>query len=257
MIKISAVIIAYNEERFIGRCLESLQGVADEIIVVDSYSTDSTPDICRKFNVRFIQHKFEGYAEQKNYATSLATYPHVLSLDADEALSEELKNSILKVKENFEYDGYYFNRLNNYCGRWIRYSRLYPDKQLRLFISGKGEWVGPNPHDHFRLGNEARTSRLKGDLYHWIYESFEDHLNKINRFSTIAAEEYFRAGKKGGILTGIFHMIWNFLRSYVLNAGFLDGFLGYMHCSITAYGCFLKYAKLKRIRMLEKGKEIT
>ncbi|HOU29918.1 MAG TPA: glycosyltransferase family 2 protein, partial [Bacteroidales bacterium] len=127
MVKISAVVIAFNEEEFIGRCIESLKEVADEIIVVDSYSTDSTPDICRSLNVKLVQHPFEGYAEQKNFATSLATYPVVLSLDADEALSEELKSSILKVKEDFRYDGYYFNRRNNYCGKWMSHSRLYPD----------------------------------------------------------------------------------------------------------------------------------
>ena len=131
MVKISAVIIAYNEEDFIERCLESLEGIADEIVIVDSLSTDSTPEKCKKYNVRFVQHAFEGYAEQKNYATSLASYPHVLSLDADEALSEELKKSILEVKENFKYDGYLFNRRNNYCGKWMKHSRLYPDRDRK------------------------------------------------------------------------------------------------------------------------------
>mgnify|MGYP001220280253 CR=1 FL=1 len=252
MVKISAVIIAYNEEDFIERCLESLDGVADEIIVVDSLSTDSTPERCKKYNVRFIQHEFEGYAEQKNYATSLAIYPYILSLDADEALSEELKKSILEVKENFKYDGYLFNRRNNYCGKWMKHSRLYPDRQLRLFDSGKGKWTGPNPHDSFKLNRRCRAVKLKGDLYHWCYKSVEEHVDKLNRFSTIAAEEYFKTGKKAGVCTGYLHRLWKFFRSFILFAGFLDGYLGYLYCSISAYGSFLKYSKLRRLWMLNK-----
>ncbi|HCI56119.1 MAG TPA: glycosyltransferase family 2 protein [Bacteroidales bacterium] len=252
MVKISAVIIAYNEEDFIERCLESIDGIADEIIVVDSFSTDSTPEKCKKYNVRFFQHAFEGYAEQKNYATSLASYPHVLSLDADEALSEELKKSILEVKENFKYDGYLFNRRNNYCGKWMKHSRLYPDRQLRLFDMRKGKWEGPNPHDSFKLASGYRVVRLKGDIYHWYYKSIQEHVDKLNRFSTIAAEEYFKEGKKAGVYTGYLHRVWNFFRSYILSAGFLDGYLGYLYCSISAYGSFLKYSKLRRLGMLNK-----
>lgn len=252
MIKFSAVVITYNEERFIGRCIESLSDVADEIIVVDSFSTDSTPELCKKYGVKFIQHPFEGYSEQKNYATSLATYNYVLSLDADEALSPELKESILSVKEEFRADAYCFNRLNNYCGKWMKHSRLYPDRQLRLFDRTRGKWIGPNPHDRFKPFKGCKVDRIKGDLYHWNYTSIEDHLDKINRFSTIAAEEYFKSGRNAGILTGIFHMAWSFFRSYFLNLGFLDGYLGYVSCSITAYGSFLKYAKLKRLWVLKR-----
>ncbi len=255
MIKISGVIIAFNEEEYIGNCLESLKGVADEIIVVDSFSTDSTEEICKSHNVKFIRHAFEGYAEQKNYATSLASFNIVLSLDADEALSDELKESILRVKEDFQADGYYFNRLNNYCGRWIKHSRLYPDHQLRLFDRTKGRWVGPNPHDNFRLEKGSKIRWLRGNLYHWNYKSIEEHIDKINKFTTIAAEEYFKAGKKASIVSCLLHMWWNFFRSYFLNMGFLDGYLGYMSCSISAYGSFLKYAKIKRLMNMAKLKE--
>lgn len=244
---ISAVIITLNEQDFIGRCLESLEGIADEIIVVDSFSTDSTEEICKKFNVRFIRHEFEGYVEQKNYALSLAGNQHVLSLDADEALSEELRKSILNIKEKFDYDGYRFNRLNNYCGQWIKHSRLYPDRQLRLFDSSKGRWMGPNPHDKFRMDKGARVCRLKGNLLHWYYSSFEEHLDKINRFSTISATEYYKAGKKAGLLTATIHRWWSFFRSYILCAGFLDGYIGYAGCSLTSYSSFLKYAKLREL----------
>jgi glycosyltransferase involved in cell wall biosynthesis len=251
---ISAVIITFNEQDFIGRCLSSLEGIADEIIVVDSFSTDSTEEVCKKYNVKFIKHEFEGYVEQKNYALSLAGYQHILSLDADEALGEELKESILKIKERFEYDGYLFNRRHNYCGQWLNHSGWYPDRQLRLFDSTKGRWMGPNPHDKFRMNKGARVGRLKGDLYHWNHLSFEEHMDKMNRFSTISANEYFKAGRKAGLLTAAAHGWWSFFRSYILRAGFLDGYVGYVNCSINAYASFLKYVKLRR---LKKQKQVN
>lgn len=247
MPQISAVIITYNEEDFIENCLSSVRDIADEIIVVDSFSTDSTEEICNKYNVKFSKHKFEGYVEQKNYALSLATYPHILSLDADEALSERLRDSIRSVKENFTCDGYEFSRLHCYCGKWIKHSRLYPDRQMRLFDSRKGKWMGFNPHDKYTLNPGSRTGRLKGDLYHWNYMTFEEHMDKMNRFSSIGAEAYFKAGRKAGIFTATNHMVWSFFRSYILCAGFLDGYKGFVSCSITAWGSFLKYVKLRNM----------
>jgi glycosyltransferase involved in cell wall biosynthesis len=249
MPSLSAIIITRNEEKFIGKCLSSLEGIADEIVVVDSFSTDATEEICSRFNVRFIQHKFEGYVEQKNFALTQASFPHVLSLDADEVLSDDLIKSILIVKKRFDYDGYIFNRLNNYCGHWMKYSRLYPDKQLRLFDSGKGKWMGPNPHDRFILNKGSRICRIKGDLLHWNFNTYEEHIEKMNKFSTIGALEAYKAGKKSGPLTAHIHSSWCFFRSYILKAGFLDGYHGYVSCSITAYTSFLKYAKLRRLNM--------
>jgi glycosyltransferase involved in cell wall biosynthesis len=247
MAKISAVIIALNEEEHIGKCLASLNGIADEIIVVDSFSTDSTEEICNKFNVRFIEHKFEGYIEQKNFALSLAQNKYVLSLDADEELSEELRESILKIKENTEYDGYKFNRLTYYCGRWIRHSGWYPDPHVRLFNASKGKWAGTNPHDKFMMNPGSRVTRVKGDIYHWYCSSFEEHINKVNRFSTIMAGEYFKKGRKAGFWTAVVHKWWRFIRTYFIGAGFLDGFQGHSACSISAYASFLKYVKLQKM----------
>jgi glycosyltransferase involved in cell wall biosynthesis len=249
MPSISAVIICFNEEKHIGRCLASLEGIADEIVVVDSFSTDRTEEICRSFNVKFSTHKFEGYVEQKNYAMSLSSSRWILSLDADESLSEELRESILREKESLNYDGYLFNRLNRYCGRWIRHSRWYPDRHIRLFDASKGKWTGPNPHDTFRPESGSRIKRLKGDILHIIYDSVEEHVNKINRFSTISAEEYFRNGKKAGPLAAHLHMAWSFFRSYIIYAGFLDGHYGYTACMISAMGSFLKYSKLRKLNL--------
>jgi glycosyltransferase involved in cell wall biosynthesis len=255
MSRLSAVIITYNEEDFIGSCLESIQGIADEIIVVDSFSSDSTEEICKRFNVRFVKHEFEGYVGQKNRAMTLASNRWILSLDADEALSEELRRSILKVKEDLNYDGYYVNRRNNYCGKWLRFSGWYPDRHLRLFDSGKGKWAGLDPHDKFRLDRNCTTDRLKGDLLHWNFRSWEEHHEKMDRFSSIAAASYLAAGKTSGPFTAAIHMSWSFVRSFILRAGFLDGYHGYKMCSIGAYGCYMKYSKLKSLlKQMKKRK---
>ncbi|NLN31620.1 MAG: glycosyltransferase family 2 protein [Bacteroidales bacterium] len=255
MSRISGVIISYNEEKHIGKCLASLQGIADEIIVVDSCSEDSTREICSKFNVRFIEHPFQGYVEQKNFALSFVQNKYALSLDADEELSEELRESILEIKDNPEYDGYKFNRLTNYCGRWMKYSGWYPDRHLRLFDTEKGRWAGTNPHDKMQMNPGSRIKRLKGDILHWYCETFEEHMDKANNFSSIMAEEYFRQGKNSGILTAAFHKRWRFFRTYFIAAGFLDGFRGHAACSISAQASYLKYIKL--LQMKKDAKEET
>ena len=143
LLPLSAVIITKNEEKNIARCLGFfIKIVADEIVVVDSYSTDKTEEICLNYNVRFIKHHFEGHIEQKNYALSQATYQHVISLDADEALDEEMQNSVLEVKKDWSFDGYTMNRLTNYCGKWIWHGNWYPDTKLRLWDKSKGQWGG-------------------------------------------------------------------------------------------------------------------
>src|SRR3954465_7519353 len=151
MLPLSAVIITFNEEKNIARCLDSLIGIVDDVVVIDSFSTDKTEEICKSKGVRFIQHVFEGHIQQKNWAITQAKFPHILSLDADEALDETLKQSILLLKNNWQKDGYYMNRLTNYCGKWIRHCGWYPDKKLRLWDSRKGHWTGTNPHDKYEL----------------------------------------------------------------------------------------------------------
>lgn len=247
MPKISAVIITYNEEALIEKCLASIDGIADEIVVVDSFSTDSTEDICKKYNARFIKHKFEGYRDQKNYAIRLATYKNILSLDADESLSDTLRESILKIKDKWDYDGYRFNRRSNFCGTWINYSEWYPDRQLRLFHADDGKWGVLNLHEKFIMSNGANIGKLKGDLLHWSFTSYEDHEDKMRRYTQIGAEEFHKAGKKANIFTPYIHFIWGFLRSYLIKGGFLDGRNGYRICSLYARSAFIKYKKLRHL----------
>lgn len=247
MPKISAVIITYNEELFIEKCLASIDGVADEIVVVDSFSTDRTEEICKKYNVRFVKHAFEGYRDQKNYALKLATYKNILSLDADEALSERLRESILEVKDKFDCGGYLFNRRNYFCGTWIRHSEWYPDRQLRLFYSDKGKWGVLNLHEKFMMSNGYKVGKLKGDLLHWPFMSLQDHSEKMSKYSLIGAQEFFNAGRKANIFTPYIHLIWGFFRSYIVKGGFLDGRNGFRICSLYAISSFNKYKKLREL----------
>ncbi len=247
MPEISAVIITYNEENLIGKCLSSLEGIADEIIVVDSFSTDRTEEICRDFNVRFIKRAFGGYMDQKNYALKLATYKKIISLDADEALSDALRKSVLAVKKNWNYDGYFFRRRNFFNGKWIKHAGWYPDKQLRLFISDSGKFGKLNFHEKFILENGSRVKTLDGDLLHWTTSSYEEFFEKVNRYAQLGAQEYFKAGIKSNILTPFIHSIWGFIRSYIIELGFLDGKEGFCICSRYSGSVFSKYSILRKL----------
>lgn len=256
MPQISVVIITFNEEKNIERCLLSVKDVADDIVVVDSFSTDRTEEICEKHGARFIKHVFEGHIEQKNWAITQAKYPHVLSLDADEALSKELIHSILEVKSDWKYDGYYFNRLNNYCGKWIKHTIWYPDRKMRLLDSRKGSWKGVNPHDKYEMKVRTSVKHLKGNLLHYSFNSISEHINQVNKFSDIAAMAYYERGYKANFLKIIINPIWMFFRSYFFRLGFLDGHYGLKVSVTAAYGTYLKYLKLREIT-LKKISELS
>ena len=249
-IKISGVIITYNEEQNIRRCLNSLVEVCDEIVIVDSFSTDQTKSICNEFTVRFIEHKFEGHIQQKNYALDLAKHNIVLSLDADEALSEELKESIKKVKNNFSSNAYRFNRFTNYCGKWIKHSGWYPDTKIRLWNRDVGRWAGINPHDSVALNEDVQTEHLKGDLLHYSYYTIEEHINRSSKYAKISAKALLEMGKKASILKMVSSAIFRFIQDYFFRLGFLDGFYGLLICATSSHTTFMKYAYL---RSLNKG----
>lgn len=245
MNKISVVIITLNEERNIKRCLESVQAVADEILVLDSFSTDKTEEICREYKVKFLQHKFDGHIQQKNRAMRLATYDWVLSLDADEALDEQLIKEILRVKDNLLADGYKFNRMTNYCGKWIKHSGWYPDVKLRLWNRNKGSWGGNNPHDKVIMKEGSRMEHLKGNMHHYSYYTINEHHKQNDYFSTIGAQELFKKGKKSSIFKASYKAAWMFFRNYFFKKGFLDGKYGFIVCKLTASGTYAKYQKLR------------
>jgi glycosyltransferase involved in cell wall biosynthesis len=195
--------------------------------------------------VRFIVHPFEGHIQQKNFALSQASHDWVLSLDADEALSDKLADSIKRVLNNHPQTGYTMNRLNNYCGSWIRHGTWYPDRKLRLFDRNKVKWSGVNPHDKALPIDGSKTFHLQGDLLHYSYKSIHEHIKRVDFFSTIAARAYFDKGKICKWHHLIFRPAHAFVRDYFLRLGFLDGYNGWVIARFASYYTYLKYVKLK------------
>ena len=248
MPELSVVIITYNEEKNIARCLESVKEVADDIVVVDSFSTDKTKEICLVHGARFVQHAFPGHIEQKNWAITQARFPHVLSLDADEALDDKLKKAVMEAKRNWQHDGYYMNRLTNYCGKWIYHCGWYPDTKLRLWDSRKGKWGGINPHDKYELdAGDKSSGTLKGDILHYSYYTIEGHLLQTEKFSTISAKALFDKGKKANCIKLYISPVAKFVQGYFLKLGILDGYYGFQICKISAHSTYLKYSKLNKL----------
>lgn len=246
-IQLSVVIITFNEEKNIARCIDSVQKIADEILVVDSFSTDHTKAICLEKGVRFVEHKFEGHIEQKNWAMLQAKNDYILSLDADEALTTELLNALINVKENWSLDGYSFNRLTNFCGKWIKHCGWYPDQKLRLWNRKKGSWGGMNPHDKVIMNKNTPTKHLPFDLLHYSFNTIEEHLKQIDYFTDISSKAAFQKGKKSSHFKIFYKSTFKFFRDYFLKLGFLDGYYGYIVCKNSAHAKRLKYSKLKAL----------
>ncbi|MCK5846164.1 MAG: glycosyltransferase family 2 protein [Bacteroidales bacterium] len=246
--KLSIVIITFNEEKNIRRCIESAQEIADEIIVLDSFSTDATESICNELGVTFSKHKFDGHIQQKNRVMQMAANDWVLSLDADEAPDERLMQNIKMVMQAPTADAYYFNRKTSYLGKWIEHSGWYPDKKLRLLKKSKGKWGGINPHDKIEMQSATKQEYIKGDLLHYSFYSIEQHIAQVNSFTTIAAKVEFEKGKKSNWFIAFYKSSWKFIRDYFFKRGFLDGYYGFLVCSISAFATFSKYIKLTELR---------
>ncbi len=248
MKRISAVIITCNEEKNIERCLKSLLEIADEIIVVDSFSTDRTEEICRSYQVRFQKHAWEGYVQTKNYANSLATHDLIFSIDADEAVSPELKESILQIKsQNIDKKVFEMNRLMNYCGKWIRHGGWYPDAKIRIFDRRYVAWCGQKVHETLAIPPDFQVVRLNGDLWHYSFYSINEHRVQVDKFATLSAESAFENGKRISNFSILLHVIWRFIRDYVFKMGFLDGHYGFIISKINAQSTFWKYNKLRNL----------
>ncbi|MCR4659897.1 MAG: glycosyltransferase family 2 protein [Bacteroidales bacterium] len=247
MRNISAVIITCNEARNIGRCLDSLAGVADEIIVVDSGSTDNTELICKEYNVRFDAHPWEGYDKQKNYANSLATNSWIFSIDADEALSPKLRESLMKFKqgEDDATTAYSVNRLTYYQGRAIRHCGWYPERKVRLFRKGEAKWDGIVHED---LVFEGKAANLDGDLLHYPYNGLNDLIAKYSKYASLMADKYHSQGKHATTMDCVLRPLWTFLRNYLIRFGMLDGHEGWTICKMMAYYTFMKYTLLREKR---------
>jgi len=249
--KISACVICFNEERKIRRCLSSL-GWCDEIIVMDSFSTDNTAAICREYTERVYQHEWLGYIAQRNMVRDLALHPWILYLDSDEEISPDLRDEILAEfnRGTDVFVGYEFPRQVYYIGRWIRHGEWYPDVKLRLFRKNRGRTEGIEPHDTVVV--KGPVKRLKSPVWHYTYDDLRDHLDTVNRFSTISAQQKFVQEEPFRWLDLFFRPPFRFLKGYILRAGFLDGMHGFIIAVVSVYAAFAKYAKLWELERRQK-----
>ncbi|MFT3677927.1 MAG: glycosyltransferase family 2 protein [Chitinophagaceae bacterium] len=249
MERLSVVIITYNEERNLARCLESVLPVADEIVVLDSFSTDHTVEIAESYGAVVYQQKFLGYIAQKNKALTLATYNYVLSLDADEALDKTLQQSILKVKKGgYAFKAYKMNRCANFCGKFIRYGAWYPEPKIRLFDRRVLSWGGLDPHDRIIVPATTAVCPLKGDLLHYICSTVKELKLRNDNFSTIAARSLYRAGRRTNWLKILASPTWFFINDLFIRRGILNGYRGWQIAINQARYHFFKYLKLYRLQ---------
>lgn len=245
--KISVVIITYNEERNILRCLDSVAEIADEVIVVDSFSTDRTEAICREKGARFVRNPWPGYGAQKNFGNQLAGNDWILSLDADETISLDLRSSIVGIKDNPGAEAYSMNRMTNYCGHWIRHCGWYPDAKIRLFDKRKVSWDLELVHEDLVMDKDIHIDHLKGDILHYSFYTREDHLRQVENYSTLVSRQFYEKGRKASWLKMTISGPVRFIRDYFFRLGFLDGSAGYTVCLLSARAARLKYAKLRKL----------
>jgi len=242
-VKISATIITFNEERNVPRAIESLRAV-DEVVVVDSGSTDRTVELAEKLGARVIESPWPGYAKQKNFAAEQAQHDWILSIDADESLSEALEGEIWQLKKNGpSFDAYTMPRMAQYLGRWIRHSGWYPDRKVRLYNRRKSKWIGEFVHEAVKV--EGSVGHLESNLLHFTCNSLSEHLKTMDRYTTLAAEQLIAAGERPSWGRLVLEPPWTFFRTYVLKLGILDGVEGLAIANMAALYNFVKYAKAR------------
>jgi glycosyltransferase involved in cell wall biosynthesis len=241
--KITATIITLNEERNIVRAIESLR-CADEILIVDSGSVDRTVELAQNLGARVLEAGWLGYAAQKNWAAEQATYDWILSLDADEALSEALEAEIWNLKKSGpQYDAYTMPRLARYLGKWIFHSGWYPDLKVRLYKRGKAKWVGDFVHES--VVPSGRLGHLKSNILHFTCDSLSEHVKTLDKYTTLAAQELAARNLKPPFTKLITDPCWTFCKTYLLQRGFLDGMEGLIIAYMAAFYTFLKYSKAR------------
>jgi len=241
--KVSAVLVCCDEEENVERCLQSLAW-ADEIIVVDSFSQDRTVELCRKYTNSIFQREWSGMVQQRAYAVSLARKEWVFAIDADEVVTETLRDEVLRrlSEDKNEKSGYYIKRHSFYLGRWINHGGWYPDFKLRLFRKDKAYVGGENPHDKCFV--QGRTAKLKGEMIHYPYKNISRQLRTIDTYSDIVSEKLFKEKSAFPLVKMYIKPPVKFLETYIYKFGFLDGLPGFVITILSSYYVFMKYAKL-------------
>jgi glycosyltransferase involved in cell wall biosynthesis len=247
--KLSVTVITKNEAADIGKTLESVR-FADEVIVVDSHSIDDTVAIARRHTDRVVDRDWAGYIDQKNYAASLAAHDWILSVDADERVTPELAAEIrVRLQSDPREAAFRIPRVTWHLGRWIRTTDWYPDYQLRLYDRRSAQWTGGYVHESVTV--RGQTGQLRGELQHYAYRDVADHLETIDRYTTLAARQMHEDGRRAGLLQLAGHPPLAFLRNYLAHGGIRDGIPGFVISALNAYYVFLKFAKLWELEDLE------
>ncbi|MSQ59254.1 MAG: glycosyltransferase family 2 protein [Betaproteobacteria bacterium] len=249
---ISVIVITKNEEAAIGRCLESVKW-ASEIVVLDSGSTDRTVEICRRYTAKVhVSEDWPGFGPQKNRALDLATSDWVLCLDADEWVSDKLRDEIQRaVASPGNEVAFRIPRLSSFCGRYIRHSGWWPDRVIRLFKRGHARFTDLLVHENMNVS--GTIGALREPLMHESFTDLEDVLDKMDRYSTASAKMLHAQGKRAGLRSAVLRGLWAFIRTYFLRAGFLDGRHGFMLAVSSAEGTYYRYAKLRMLWATEAG----
>src|SRR5512139_513946 len=245
--KISAFVVTKDNEGILGECLSSLSW-ADEIVVVDDFSSDGTAAVCGRHRVRFFQHPFGGFRDQKSRAMSLATHDWVLEIDSDERVSDAMRESILGLREEdfSRHAGFEFPRLTRFWGKWIRHASLYPDRKLRLYDRRRGAWSEANIHERFIPAGDV--GKLAGDILHVQDLDLPDYVRRTARYAELSAAEYLRQGRTARWHHFTVRPLYTFLYRYFVRLGFLDGVAGFAVSAMGAVGTFLKYMRLYELR---------
>ena len=242
MPKLSVTVIMINDAADLAAALESVSW-ADELVVVDSESTDGTVAVARRFTDRVTVRPWPGYAAQKNYAASLASHDWILSIDADERVTPALAGEIRSTMAGAPaYAAFQMPRVTWHLGRWIRSTDWYPDHQARLYDRRAAQWTGQYVHE--QLSTQGSMGRLNGELQHFAYRDIADHLETIDRYTTLAAQQMRDSGRRSGLLQIAGHPPLAFLRNYIARRGFRDGTAGLIISALNAYYVLLKFAKL-------------
>jgi glycosyltransferase involved in cell wall biosynthesis len=252
MSAITAVIITKDEEANIARCIEAVRNLAEEVIVIDSGSTDKTAAIAESLGARVFCRDWTGYGPAKQDGIDRASYDWILALDADEVVTSSLKDEIIKtLQKKHEYAGYYIRRKTMFLGRWINYCGWYPDYVLRLFRKSKGSFNGAFVHEKVRL--EGPAGRLKSDLLHYSYKNLNQYFEKFNKYTTLGAQEALDRNKRAGWYDIIFRPPASFFKHYIVKLGFLDGVEGFLISFLSSMAVLTKYAKLRDMNRRRAG----
>ncbi len=241
---ISVVIITKNEAHIIANTLKSLQPVISDIVIVDSGSTDETIKICKQFNAVVIETDWAGYGINKNKGIAAAKNDWILSLDADEAIDEELKHSLQQLPLPDEKEVFNIRFKNFFCNKWIRFGEWGFDKHIRLFNRRQVKWDEAAVHESLLLPHGAEITTLKGNVLHYTVRNRKEYADKMNNYAMMNAKKYFESGKKPNFLKQYLSPVFAFLQHYIFRLGFLDGKEGYIIAKTTAWYTFLKYSYL-------------